>query len=152
MPKILLRTATPIAWLSVALLVTACAEPAPTITATITSPAEGDTVSGTAVQITLGVSGIDLAPAAEARPGTAHHHLYLDTDFPQIENPIPAGMGNIVHLGLAQTEYAWEGVAPGAHRIIAVLADPAHVPLVPYVTDTVNIIVVAPPADSVANR
>jgi hypothetical protein len=135
-----------------ALLIAACAAPEPDITATITSPADGDTVTGSSVHITLAVSGIELAPAAEARPGTAHHHLYLDTDFPALENPIPAGMPNIVHLGQAQTEYTWEGVTPGAHRIIAVLADPAHVPIRPWVTDTVNIVVVAPPAPDTAGR
>lgn len=119
--------------------------PPPAITGTITSPAEGDTITGSSVHIVLAHSGIELAPAAELRPGTAHHHLYLDADFPQMQNPIPAGMAEIIHLGLAQTEYTWEGVAPGTHRIIAVLADPAHVPLSPWVTDTVNIVVVAPP-------
>jgi hypothetical protein len=128
-----------------AALVACAGEPKPAITVTINSPAEGDTITGSTVHITLGVSGIELAPAADARPGTAHHHLYFDTDFPAIESPIPAGMPNIVHLGKAQTEYDWEGVTPGPHRIIAVLADPAHVPLQPWVTDTVNIVVVAAP-------
>lgn len=123
----------------------ACGERPPSVTVSITSPAEGDTVTGSAVRIVLGHAGIELAPASEARAGTAHHHLYLDSDFPQLESPIPAGMPNVVHLGQAQTEYTWERVAQGRHRIIAVLADPAHVPLVPYVTDTVNIVVVAPP-------
>jgi len=124
-------------------LVACSGESKPAFTVTINSPAEGDTITGSDVHIMLGVSGIELAPAAEARPGTAHHHLYFDTDFPAIESPIPAGMPNIVHLGQAQTEYHWQGVTPGPHRIIAVLADPAHVPLQPWVTDTVNIVVVA---------
>jgi hypothetical protein len=133
--------------LAAAAMLSACGgeAPPPAITGTITSPAEGDTITGSSVHIVLAHSGIELAPAAELRPGTAHHHLYLDADFPQMQNPIPAGMAEIIHLGLAQTEYTWEGVAPGTHRIIAVLADPAHVPLSPWVTDTVNIVVVAPP-------
>lgn len=137
--------------LSAVAAITACSEAAPAITATITSPAQGDTITGTSVHITLAHSGIELAPAAEARAGTAHHHLYLDTEFPQLENPIPAGMSNIIHLGMAQTEYTWENVPPGTHRIIAVLADPAHVPLLPWVTDTLDIVVVAPP-DSGSGR
>ena len=119
------------------------------VTVSITSPAEGDTVSGSAVHITLEATGIEIAPAADARPETAHHHLYLDVDFPQSEAMIPAGTAGIVHLGQAQKEYHWEGVTPGPHRIIAVLADPGHIPLRPYVTDTVNFVVAAPPpADS----
>lgn len=138
--------------LSAIAAVSACAgEPVADKTVTITSPSQGDTITGSSVRITLAHSGIELAPVAEARAGTAHHHLYLDTEFPLIETPIPAGMSNIVHLGQAQTEYTWENVPPGSHRIIAVLADPAHVPLVPWVTDTLDIVVVAPP-DSGSGR
>ena len=119
----------------------------------ITAPADGDTVAGTAVHITLGASGIEIAPAADARPETAHHHLYLDVDFPLAEAPIPMGSAGVVHLGQAQTDYHWENVAPGPHRIIAVLADPGHIPLRPWVTDTVNIVVTAPPpADTTTKK
>ena len=125
------------------LIVAACAKKddaaAPSaVTVSITTPAEGDTLGGTAVHIALGATGIEIAPAADARPETAHHHLYLDTDFPQLEAAIPMGMAGVVHLGQAQTEYHWENVPEGPHRIIAVLADPGHIPLKPYVTDTVN--------------
>lgn len=129
----------------------ACSKKAETsdVSVSITSPSEGDTVTGSAVHITLNATGIEIAPAAEARPETAHHHLYLDVDFPQAETAIPMGTAGVVHLGQAQKEYHWENVAPGPHRIIAVLADPGHIPLRPYVTDTVNFVVKAPaPADS----
>lgn len=134
------------------MMTVACAKKEPAtsdVTVSITSPAEGDTITGSDVHITLGATGIEIAPAADARPETAHHHLYLDADFPEVENPIPAGVGGIVHLGQGQTDYHWESVAPGSHRIIAVLADPGHIPLRPWVTDTVNIVVVAKP-DSIA--
>ena len=123
------------------------------VTVSITSPAEGDTVSGSAVHITLDATGIEIAPAADARPETAHHHLYLDVDFPQSEASIPMGVAGVVHLGQAQKEYHWEGVTPGPHRVIAVLADPGHIPVRPYVTDTVNFVVVAPPpADTTTKK
>jgi hypothetical protein len=112
------------------------------VAVSVTMPAEGDTVRGNAVHIMLSASGIQLAPAAEQRPGTAHHHLYLDTDIGATDTPIPAGQANIVHLGNAETEYHWANVTPGAHRIIALLADPSHVPLQPLVADTVNFVVV----------
>jgi hypothetical protein len=121
------------------------------VTVSITSPSEGDTLTGSAVHITLAATGIEIAPAADARPETAHHHLYLDTDFPATENPIPMGTAGVVHLGQAQTEYHWENVAPGAHRIIAVLADPGHIPLRPWVTDTVNFVMKAP-ADTTTKK
>ena len=132
----------------------ACAkEPATSdVTVSITSPAEGDTVSGSAVHIMLDATGIEIAPAADARPETAHHHLYLDVDFPATEAMIPAGAPGIIHIGQAQKDYHWESVTPGPHRIIAVLADPGHIPLRPYVTDTVNFVVAAPAATDTATK
>lgn len=129
-----------------AVVVAACEkEPATSdVTVSITSPAEGDTVTGPAVHITLDATGIEIAPAAAARPETAHHHLYLDVDFPPVNNAIPMGAAGIIHLGQAEKEYHWENVPPGPHRIIAVLADPGHLPLTPWVTDTVNFVVREP--------
>jgi len=120
---------------------TAAPAMAPAITVSISSPAEGDTVRGTAVHVVLAASGIELAPAADQRAGTVHHHLYFDTDLAAADMPIPAGTAGIVHLGKAETEFHWDSVAPGPHRIIAVLADPMHVPIKPLVTDTVHIVV-----------
>ena len=127
-----------------ALPVTACRKASPHATVTITAPIAGDTIRGTAVHVTLEASGIELAPVAEQRPGTAHHHLFLDADATIGDDPIPAGVPGIVHLGNAQTEFHWEGVAPGQHRIIAVLGDPAHIPVKPLAADTVTFVVVAP--------
>ena len=133
-----------------AVSVAACAREPETseVTVSITSPANGDTVTGPVVRITLDATGIEIAPAADARPETAHHHLYLDVDFPPVNNAIPMGAAGIIHLGQAQKEYDWENVPSGPHRIIAVLADPGHLPLTPWVTDTVNIVVVTPPPGS----
>lgn len=136
-------------------VVAACSKAPETsdVTVSITMPSEGDTVSGSAVHVMLNATGIEIAPAADARPETAHHHLYLDVDFPQVETAIPMGVAGVVHLGQAQTDYHWEGVTPGPHRIIAVLADPGHLPLRPWVTDTVNFVVVAPPpADTTTKK
>ena len=141
--------------LAACIVVAACSKTPETsdVTVSITSPANGDTISGSAIHVTLDATGIEIAPAADARPETAHHHLYLDVDFPAVESSIPMGVGGVVHLGQAQKEYHWENVTPGAHRIIAVLADPGHIPLRPWVTDTVNFVVVAPPpSDSTTKK
>ena len=140
--------------LAACIVVAACAKKPETsdVSVSVSSPANGDTISGSAVHITLDATGIEIAPAADARPETAHHHLYLDVDFPQVENSIPMGLAGVVHLGQAQKEYHWENVTPGAHRIIAVLADPGHIPLRPWVTDTVNFVIVAPPADTTTKK
>jgi hypothetical protein len=134
------------AWRAVvagALLLAACREK-PAVSVSITSPSEGDTVPGPAVHITLGVSGIVLAPASEQRPGIAHHHLFLDVDPTPPTDTIPAGVTGIIHRGRAQTEFHWDSVAPGPHRIIAVLGDAWHVPLQPMVADTVHFVVTGP--------
>jgi len=126
-----------------AVLLAACGRKAapPQAGVTIDSPAEGDTVRGSSVHVTLSVRGVELAPAAEERAGTAHHHLFLDVDTGPLDRAIPAGVTGIIHLGRAQTEFQWDSVAPGPHRIIAVLADWRHVPLVPPATDTVHFVV-----------
>ena len=117
--------------------------PPPPASVTIMSPAEGSTVAGPAVHVILAASGVELAPASEQRPGTAHHHLYLDVDLGSPNDTIPAGLSGIIHLGRAQTEFQWDSVPPGPHRIIAVLADSDHLPLRPLVTDTVRFTVSA---------
>jgi Ethanolamine utilization protein EutJ (predicted chaperonin) len=95
-------------------------------------------VTGPSVHVVLEAKGIEIAPAAEQRAGTAHHHLFLDTDVTAGEVGIPAGTPGIVHLGKGQSDYTFEVVTPGPHRLIAVLADPNHVPLKPLVADTVR--------------
>jgi hypothetical protein len=44
-------------------------------------------------------------------------------------------------MGQAQTEYEITGLAAGAHTVIAVVGDGAHMPLTPLVTDTVRFVV-----------
>lgn len=104
---------------------------------TITSPSEGAAV-GPDVRITLEVAGIEIRPAGELVEGTAHHHLFLDTDITPPNQPIPASTGQIVHLGTGAVEHTFTGLAPGDHRVIAVLADGLHFPFEPAVTDTVH--------------
>lgn len=129
---------------AVALAVTACGNsrnsntPASVV---IGAPASGDTVRGTAVHIELAANGVELAPATEERAGTAHHHLFLDVDPGPLDQKIPSGVTGIIHLGRAQTEFHWDSVAPGPHRIIAILADWQHVPLPGAAADTAHFIV-----------
>ncbi|HXQ29778.1 MAG TPA: DUF4399 domain-containing protein [Gemmatimonadales bacterium] len=105
---------------------------------TIVSPKNGEVVTGPSVHVVLAVQGVEIAPAAEHRPGTAHHHLFLDVNVTAADSAIPAGVAGITHLGKGQTEYTYDTVAPGAHRLIDVLGDPNHVPLKPMVADTVH--------------
>ena len=108
-------------------------------TVSITSPADGSTINGPNVTVQVSVSGFEIRPAAEGIvPGTGHHHFYLDTDLTPADQPVPTIPPNVIHKGDATSEHTFENVAPGEHRIIAVVADGIHVPLQPWVVDTVT--------------
>jgi hypothetical protein len=122
----------------------AVADMAGSATVTLVSPMDGSEVVGPDVHVMFQVTGLQLAPAGTIEPGTGHHHLFLDTEMTALDQPIPVGMPGIVHLGQAQTEHHFEGITPGQHRLIAVVADGAHIPLNPPVVDTVVFTVTAP--------
>lgn len=104
----------------------------------IVAPAQGEEVEGPDVVVQLEVSGIDIVPAGDTASGTGHHHLYLDADLAPFDVPIPAVPGQVVHMGDGSSSFTFEGVAPGEHRVIAVVGDGLHVPLQPPVVDTVR--------------
>jgi uncharacterized protein DUF4399 len=115
---------------------------APRMTATkatveITEPANGATVS-TPVKIVLKATGVEIVPASDERPGTGHHHLFVDRAPTPATDTIPRGVTGILHLGRGQTEFVLDSLKPGPHRVIAVVADAKHKPLQPLVTDTVD--------------
>jgi hypothetical protein len=106
-------------------------------TVKIVAPAKGATVSGP-VKVVLQATGVEIAPATVERPGTGHHHLFVDHDLTPLDDTIPRGVTGILHLGRGQTEFVLDSLKPGPHRVIAVVADWKHVPLKPPVVDTVR--------------
>lgn len=60
-----------------------------------------------------------------------------DADLGDMTAPVPTVPGSIIRVGNAATEYTFENVASGPHRIVAVVADGVHIPLQPLVVDTV---------------
>jgi len=109
-------------------------------TVTIINPVEGQVIEDPDVPVWVR-STVPIVPAGDMTPGTGHHHLYLDADLGDMTAPIPSVPGSIVHMGNAAQEYVFENVASGPHRVIAVVADGAHVPLQPLVADTVWFVV-----------
>jgi hypothetical protein len=108
--------------------------------AEILAPADGDTVS-LPVTIRLAATGVMIAPASGVREeGIGHHHLLVDVDPTPDGEPVPA-MPGYVHLGSGVSEYVVDSLAPGEHRIIAILAWGDHVPILGARRDTVRVVV-----------
>jgi len=103
----------------------------------VTAPTNGATVSGP-VKVVLVATGVEIVPATVERPGTGHHHLFVNHDLTPVDDTIPRGVTGILHLGRGQTEFVLDSLSPGPHRVIAVVADWKHVPLKPLVVDTVR--------------
>ena len=119
------------------LMLVACSDSA---SVQIVLPAEGPFEEGSSVMVTLEVSGLTIAPAGTTDPGTGHHHLMVDRDLPVGGLLIPSFPGQ-VHLGQGQLEYEIEGLDAGEHRVIAVVGDGTHIPLDPWVVDTVRFVI-----------
>jgi hypothetical protein len=107
----------------------------------ILEPGDGDTVLGPAVTVRLQARGLAIVPAGDTTPNSGHHHLFLDRDLTPPGTAIPTEPGYIVHLGTGGDRYTFDSVAPGPHRLIAVVGDAVHVPLQPWVVDTVHFVV-----------
>ena len=104
-------------------------------------PEDGSTIEGNSVILRLDASGIEIVPAGTMQSGTGHHHFAVDADLPPVGAPIPTVEGTYIHLGLAQTEYELTGLASGEHVVIAVVGDGIHIPVEPWVVDTVRFVV-----------
>src|SRR5439155_259520 len=104
----------------------------------ITTPANGATVSGP-VKVTLQATGVEIVPATDERPGTGHHHLFVDHDVTPVDDTIPRGVTGILHLGRGQTEFVLDSLKRGPHQVIAAVADSKHRPLKPPVFGVVKI-------------
>lgn len=139
-------TATAILWACGGESADSAADSAPAIpavtvtnpTVQILEPADGSTIDGPSVTVTLSVTGLTIAMAGDTTAGTGHHHLFLDRDVSPAGEPMPAEPGFIVHKGDGSSTHTFESVAPGEHRLIAVVGDGLHIPLQPWVTDTVH--------------
>jgi len=95
-------------------------------------------LAGTSVPVVLEIQGVEIAPVIERRPGTAHVVLFLDRDVTMPDSAVPFGTPGIVHLLRGRSWHTLDFVKPGAHRLIALLANPRHVPLQPLAADTVR--------------
>jgi len=109
----------------------------PTARVRIVAPGDGHVIEGPSVTVRMEVEGFDLVPAGENVANSGHHHLFLNDDVSPAGVPIPTIPGRVVHIGDATQSYTFEDVPPGDHRLIAVVGDWLHIPLIPWVVDTV---------------
>lgn len=117
-------------------------EPMEPGTVSIVQPQDGAEVTGPNVEVVMEATGIDIVESGIMEPGTGHHHIFLDVDVTPMDEPIPSGLPGMIHKGDGTSTHMLEGVAPGEHRLIAVVADGAHIPLDPPVMDTIHFTVV----------
>ncbi len=111
----------------------------------ITSPADGATVAGPDVTVTIEVTGTTLVPAANAtKLEDMHVHYMLDADpAPYLSGttPVPMGDPKIVHSGALSNTFT--GVAPGPHKVTVLLGLSSHVAVQPPVAPSASFTVAA---------
>jgi hypothetical protein len=84
------------------------------------------------VKVVFGLAGMGIAPAGVEKAGTGHHHLLVNVNEWDANNPLPAN-DQFRHFGAGQTETLLE-LKPGQHTLQLVLADQNHIPHHPVVT------------------
>lgn len=111
--------------------------------ARIVSPKAGSTLASGSVLVRFKADGIAIVPASGVQEaGKAHHHLFVDADLSPSSEVIPK-TAQIHHLGNGADTLRLENLAPGRHRLIAVLAWGTHVPVAGARPDTI-VVTVAP--------
>lgn len=94
----------------------------------IISPADGATVSSP-VTVKFGLKGMGVAPAGVEKAKTGHHHLLIDTQLEDYDNPIPSDDKHR-HFGGGQTEVTVD-LPAGEHSLQLLVGDHNHVPHMP---------------------
>lgn len=95
-------------------------------------PKDGAVIQGGKFWVRMGLQNMGVAPAGIRRERTGHHHLLIDTDLTNPDEPIPSDRQHL-HFGGGQTEARLE-LPPGRHTLMMVLGDADHVPHNPPVT------------------
>lgn len=81
--------------------------------------------------VRLGLREMGIAPAGVVKPLTGHHHILIDVDNIDLNQPIPSDY-NHIHLGNGQTEVVLT-LTPGSHTLQLIMGDHVHIPHVPPV-------------------
>ncbi len=101
------------------------------------------TIVSDSLTVRFGAFGATVVPATGTRvEGEVHHHLFVNADVTPEGEPVPNGEG-IYHLGDG-ADTVRVALAPGRHRLIAVLAWGDHVPVEGASRDTIFVDLVSP--------
>jgi hypothetical protein len=104
----------------------------------ITSPTNGEVVSGSGVTVRWTAVGMEVKPAAEAtRKEQAHFHVFVDR-APVLNATEPWGT-EAIHTGVYQQRV--EQLAPGTHTVWVAAGSMDHSPYSPYAVDSVTFVV-----------
>jgi hypothetical protein len=82
--------------------------------------------------IHFGLKNMGIAPAGSDRQNSGHHHLLIDTELPDLDQPIPNDF-NHLHFGAGQTEAKLPDLKTGEHTLQLLLGDKDHIPHTPPV-------------------
>ncbi len=119
-----------------------CATEQPSASVRIKAPQDDAIVQTGTITVQLSAENVDIVPADGTQtPGQAHHHVFVDADLSPAGLPIPAGVEGIIHMGTGDSTLVISDLEPGRRRLIAVLALGDHVPLDPWVVDTIFVTV-----------
>ena len=111
-------------------------------------PNDGEVIRATRFKVWFGLRGFGVAPAGVAYPNAGHHHLIIDRDLPNMDEPIPNDR-NHLHFGRGQTETIVE-LPPGKHTLQLLLGDAEHYPFDPPLVSQKITIYVRPGAEQLA--
>ena len=104
----------------------------------IISPSDGSTVKGP-FKVQFGLTGIGVAPSGVEYPDSGHHHLLVNREITNFDEPLPSGDSDLLHYGGGQTEAILE-LDPGKYTLQLILGDHDHVPhLPPVLSDKIDI-------------
>jgi hypothetical protein len=78
------------------------------------------------IRVWFGLRYMGVAPKGVVFKNTGHHHLLIDTDLPNADEPIPNDR-NHLHFGAGETETTIE-LPPGKHTLQLLLGDENHIP------------------------
>lgn len=107
----------------------------------ITSPDDGDTVSGSSVTIEVDPSDFAVVDKLGEAPadGEGHVHFYRDVDDVPTTPGQPAVSAEGTYHATATTEHTWEDLEPGTHTFAVQLVNNDHTPLDPPVVQEITV-------------